>query len=77
MADRQLSMFDGLEYVDDAERPAGEKSCRTCVHSTILRQPKTVPGFPGARLHGYCFKKAGSRYPIYMADSKCREWRER
>lgn len=50
MADRQLSMFDGLEYVDDAERPAGEKSCRTCVHSSILRQPKTVPGFPGARL---------------------------
>ena len=35
MADRQLSMFDRLEYVDDAERPAGEKSCRTCVHSSI------------------------------------------
>ena len=52
MADRQLSMFDGLEYVDDAERPAGEKSCRLCafVYPETAQNGSWISGRAAARI---------------------------
>lgn len=64
----QISMFDA---------PAGQaaqaaRSCRTCAHASILTRPRRAQG---AAIYGYCFKRAPQRYPIYMPDAACADWR--
>lgn len=73
----QTSVFDAWAVEESRESPVAPRSCRNCAHLAILPTPKRVPGYPGARTYGYCFKRPGNRYAIYIADSKCAQWRAR
>lgn len=67
----QVSLFDAPQE----QRKAGpqKKECRNCVHASILPRPRALGA--GVWVHGYCFKRQGDKYAIYIPDARCEAWK--
>lgn len=68
----QVSLFDAPQERREAAT-AQVKGCRNCVHASILPRARALGA--GVWVHGYCFKRPGSKYAIYAPGDECKEWK--